>query len=108
MAVGELLVQSVDGIVRVFPAWPKEKSARFENLRAVGGFLVSAEQAGGEVRQVEVLSTVGGRLRLVSPWSSTAVKRSDSAAPVPLKPDGGGIIEIETKAGERMLFIASR
>jgi hypothetical protein len=108
MAVGELLIQSVDGIVRVFPAWPKDRSARFENLRTVGGFLFSAEQADGEVRQVDVISTVGGRLRLVSPWPSAAVKRSDSAAPVPLKPDGGGIIEIETKAGERLLIIASR
>jgi alpha-L-fucosidase 2 len=108
MAVGELLIQSVDGIVRVFPAWPKEKSARFENLRAVGGFLVSAEQAGGEVREVQVFSTVGGRLRLLSPWPAAAVKHSDRMAPVPLKPDGRGIVEIKTKTGERLLFSAAR
>ena len=49
-----------------------------------------------------MLSTVGGRLRLASPWPTAAVKRSDRAAPVPLKPDGRGIVEIETKAGERL------
>lgn len=108
MAVGELLLQSVDGIVRVFPAWPKEKSARFENLRAVGGFLVSSEQAGGEVREVQVFSTVGGRLRLVSPWPSATVNRSDGAEAGPLKPDGRGIIEIETKAGVRLALSAAR
>jgi len=108
MAVGELLIQSVDGIVRVFPAWPKEKSACFENLRAVGGFLVAAEQAGGAVRQVAVTSTTGGRLRIVSPWPAATVQRSARAAPAPLKPDGCGLVEIETQAGERLLFIAAQ
>ena len=42
-AISELLLQSVDNIVRVFPAWPREKDAEFTTLRARGGFLVSSQ-----------------------------------------------------------------
>lgn len=66
---GELLLQSVDDIIRVFPAWPKEHDAKFVNLRAKGGFLVTAEQKAGRVTKLEVTSTVGGRLRVLNPWT---------------------------------------
>jgi len=52
MAIGELLMQSVGDIIRVFPAWPKEKDASFTQLRAQGGFLVSAEQKAGKVTKL--------------------------------------------------------
>ncbi len=91
--VSEFLLQSVDdpstssgpGTVRVFPCWPKERDAQFANLRAQGGFLVSAEQKGGRVVRVGVTSTVGGRLRLVDPWS-------------------GKVVERDTRAGEALAF----
>ena len=60
MAVSELLLQSVGDTVRVFPAWPKDKPAQFHNLRAQGGFLVSAVMADGGVERV----TVEGATRL--------------------------------------------
>ena len=31
--ISEFLLQSVDNVIRVFPCWPKEKDARFANLR---------------------------------------------------------------------------
>jgi len=40
MAVSEMLLQSVDGIIQLFPTWPREKDAEFMNLRTVGGFLI--------------------------------------------------------------------
>jgi len=67
MAVSELLIQSVNGIIRLFPAWPRELDAEFWNLRAVGGFLISAKLKGGRIRDVEVLSTKGGEFRLLRP-----------------------------------------
>lgn len=97
--ISEFLLQSVDDIVRVFPCWPKEKDARFANLRAQGGFLVSAEQRGGKVTRLEITSTVGGKLRLVSPWSAIAVEGRQ------LKPDGRGIVEVDTSPGQRLVFI---
>jgi hypothetical protein len=74
-AISEFLVQSVDNVIRVFPCWPKEKDAKFECLRAQGGFLVSAEQKAGKVVRLEITATVGGRLRLLSPWTGKLVER---------------------------------
>ena len=48
--MSELLLQSVGDILRVFPAWPAEKAARFAKPPcAEGGFLVRAEQQAGKV-----------------------------------------------------------
>jgi hypothetical protein len=74
--VTEFLMQSVGDVVRVFPCWPKEQDAKFTNLRAQGGFLVSAEQKDGKVTKLEITSTVGGTLRLLDPWSGQIVERA--------------------------------
>jgi len=104
MAVSELLCQSVGDVVRVFPAWPAEQDAAFRDLRAQGGFLVSAEQKGGQVTRLEVTSTVGGTLRLANPWKTIAVRRPTGGAPVTLEPDGRGVVGIATQPGERLSF----
>jgi len=63
----ELLLQRLDNTIRVFPCWPTEKDASFTNLRAQGGFPVTAEQQVGQVTRLEITSTGGGRLRLLNP-----------------------------------------
>lgn len=73
--VSELLLQSVGDTLRLFPAWPKNRDAKFIRLRAQGGFLVSAEQKAGRVEKLEILSTVGGRLRYLDPWTGQVVER---------------------------------
>jgi len=103
MAVSELLIQSVGDIIRVFPAWPKATPARFVDLRTQGGFLVSAAQANGAVRELRIVSTVGGTLRLLSPWPVIAVSRN-GARSVPLKRDARGIVELDTRGGEQLVF----
>ena len=64
--VQSMLIQCDHGFVKVFPNWTGA-DAKFENLRAKGGFLVSAELKGGKVVRVEVKSKKGGRFRLVDP-----------------------------------------
>jgi alpha-L-fucosidase 2 len=68
-AVHEMLLQSWGGTVRVFPAvserWP---NVEFENLRAQGGFKVSATRQGGRTVRVRVEATVDGTLRLRDPF----------------------------------------
>ena len=49
--VTELLLQSVGGAIRIFPAWPASADARFHKLLAEGGFEVSAEHTGGKIAQ---------------------------------------------------------
>lgn len=99
MAVSEMLIQSVDDIIRLFPAWPKDKKATFDQLRTQGGFLVSAEQSDkGEISPVRIQSTVGGSLRVVSPWKR--IKANGN----PQKTDKEGIIRIETQPGETVIL----
>ncbi|NQU22036.1 MAG: hypothetical protein HQ567_12190 [Candidatus Nealsonbacteria bacterium] len=104
MAVSELLLQSVGDVIRVFPAWPKELDASFRDLRAQGGFLVAARQTGGEIVELTVTSTIGGRLRLVSPWVTIALTRADGRV-VALKPDARRIVQCDSQSGEQIRFM---
>lgn len=104
MAIGELLVQSVGDVIRVFPAWPKERDAAFKDLRAQGGFLVSASQANGRMEKLEVTSTVGGQLRLLSPWPQLKVVCNGEAIARAPAPDQRGIVQLDTRPGDRIEF----
>jgi len=105
--VSEFLAQSVGGIIRVLPCWPKDLPARFANLGAQGGFLVSAQQADGRVGRVEITATVGGTLRLLSPWPAITVRRGN-AQPEALQPDARGVVTVEASSGEKLGFDEKR
>ena len=64
--IHSMLLQCDNGFVKVFPNWTGA-DAKFENLRAKGCFLVSAEMKGGKVVSVKVKSEKGGRFRIVDP-----------------------------------------
>lgn len=70
-AVQEMLLQSWGGRIRIFPAvstkWP---DVSFTDLRAEGGFVVSAERKGGETRSVIIKATREGTLRLRKPFAN--------------------------------------
>jgi hypothetical protein len=76
--VNECLMQSWDGTIRLFPNWPKEKDARFQDLRAAGAFLVSASQVGGRIGEIRIKCEAGGRLNLLLPWGSGATVQTGS------------------------------
>lgn len=64
----ENLMQSYNGQIRVAPV-KMQIPARFANLRAVGGFLVSAEiERGGEVAYIAITSEARQMCKLVKPW----------------------------------------
>lgn len=102
--ITEFLMQSIDNIVRIFPAWPADKDAEFSDLRARGGFLISASQKNRTVGGFKVVSTAGGELKLVSPWPSIRVKYADGRLE-PLTPDSQGIVQVVTKKGDKIEFI---
>jgi hypothetical protein len=92
-AVNEMLMQSYDGKVRVFPATPADWPAAF-TLRAVGGFLVTSErEAGSAPAYVLIESLLGNECRVVNPWpGARVVVENVSADPRPaqeMKPDRG-------------------
>ena len=61
MVLSELLIQSVNDVIRVFPAWPGPRDARFRRLRTQSGFLVSSSFVDGKI-DVPVGDEEGTRL----------------------------------------------
>ena len=72
--INEMLLQSYEGIIRLFPVWPKQRDARFQTLRADGAFLVSASLEGVEVRNVRILSEKGRDCVVQNPWPEHRVR----------------------------------
>lgn len=86
IAVTEMLLMSFEGFLRIFPAqsWPRGEDASFRSLRAVGGFLVSAVLASGEVSNVTVLSEAGRPCTVLSPFGDCELLVSTGGrGPVP-------------------------
>ena len=74
LGVTEMLLQSNDGVIRLFPCWPRQMDARFGTLRAVGAFLVSAEIKGGIIGNVSITSQIGGDCAIMNPWPDKTVR----------------------------------
>lgn len=73
--IQEMLLQSWQGKIRVFPAVPDRwKEARFKTLRAEGAFLVSAERVGGKTARVEIISEKGGLCLLENPFPGEEIQ----------------------------------
>jgi hypothetical protein len=106
-AMNEALLQSYDDLIRVFPAMPADTSfiGRF-TLLAKGGFLVSSEKEGSDIKYVGLKSTLGGGAKLSNPWgtemlqvrSGTDVVMTSSAAEVDVPTTAGGIYVVERVA----------
>lgn len=91
--IQEMLLQSHTGVIRIFPAIPKEwKDVSFENLRAMGAFLVSARMEGGEINRVRIYSEKGGMLKMARPGTLKPNKNYTLS--------GTDILNIDTQAGE--------
>ncbi len=95
-AVHEMLLQSWGGVVRVFPAVSAEwRDVSFRDLRAEGGFRVSAERSGALTRWVDVRASAPATLRLRDPFAGADVEWS-----LPVHRLEGGLLEVEMKAGQ--------
>jgi hypothetical protein len=99
-AIGELLLQSVGDILRVFPAWPADQQARFTHLRTEGGFLVSGEMTREGIQLVRVESTAGGPLRILNPWPGETVRVVRNGKTVSAEPDARGVLVVATARGD--------
>ncbi|MEI8121172.1 MAG: hypothetical protein WCI20_03910 [bacterium] len=96
LVLAEALMQSWDGTIRLFPAWPHHREATFENLRAKGAFLVSAKICQGSVQHLTITSLAGAALRLELPWPKGALVECDGTRTLWSKP----VLELpSTKTG---------
>ena len=100
-AMNESLLQSYDGVLRIFPAFPANKKGRF-TLHAVGGFIVSSEIKSGEVQWIGIKSLSGKPCKLELPWDKAVIHSN-------LKNNsqviGGSMAEIKTEKNEVMLIL---
>jgi alpha-L-fucosidase 2 len=98
LAINEMLLQSHEGVIRLFPVWPADLNARFGSLRAAGAFLVSAQLQNGLVRGVKVSSEKGRPCTIQNPWPSRKVRilRPGRAGEIAT----GGRFTVQTAAGE--------
>ena len=66
--INEMLLQGYEGIIRLFPVWPKNRPASFSNLRTHGAFLVSSSCSNNAVECATIVSLKGRPCKLLNPW----------------------------------------
>lgn len=94
----EMMLQSWDGTIRLFPAWPRAVDASFEDLRAQGAFLVSAAWRNGAIDVVTIKSERGARCRIGQPWTGEA-KVVDQDGKAVTTETAQGTLSFATQAG---------
>jgi hypothetical protein len=104
----EMMLQSFDGVIRVFGSVPDDFEGSFR-LAASGGFLVDSEMRDGRVGWFAVESLRGGTCKAVDPWRSdgklflTDLSTGRETEVATRRHKADEIVEFETKAGGRYL-----
>ena len=98
--INEMLLQSHEGVMRLFPVWPREQPARFGRLRTWGAFLVSSELRDGEVKSVLIESKKGRECTLQNPWPGRELALQRNGQPA--EKLAGQRVRFKTSAGERI------
>lgn len=91
----EMLLQSWDGAIRLFPYWKKSMDVGFRNWRAQGAFLVTATWKNGAVGRVRIVSEKGEDCLV---WGDWRVKGANGQ-PVVTDHDGYGRLRFKTVVG---------
>ncbi len=101
--VNEMLMQSYEGVIRLFPCWNKKSDASFRNLRADGAFLVSAEFKGGKITSLEIKS-LKGRSCTVECDAVKSIVKTDDNTEIPFIKEGNKIIfETQTETEYKLI-----
>ena len=98
-AINESLFQSHDGVLRIAPAFPANRTGRF-TLHAVGGFVVSSEIKSGVVQWICIKSLSGNPCKLELPWSKAVLQSNLNRNN---KVVSGNMVEIKTKINEVLM-----
>jgi hypothetical protein len=104
----EMLLQSQNGIIRVFPALPVDRDASFVDFRAEGPTLVSSQRVGGEVvfLQVKALADVTWRVR--NPWEGREIWQISGRDGAPVQAKSEKYISLDLSCGEQIILAASQ
>lgn len=100
--VNEMLLQSNEGKIRVFPAIPsiwKEGNDVAFTLRARGAFIVSASMdKQGDIKQVGIKSLQGNTCKLQNPWPGKNIVVYTNNKSVKINKQTGDVVSFATKA----------
>lgn len=97
-AVHEMLLQSWGNLIRIFPATPKEwKDVSFSQLRAEGGFIVSAERKVGKTVGVTITATADQSLQLKNPFG-----KEEYESDIDLEKQDNGNLNCQMKKGQTL------
>jgi hypothetical protein len=96
VTINEMQMQSHEGIIRLFPCWDKKSPASFENLRANGAFLVTAELKDERVTSLKIKSLMGRPCTVQCNGIKSVVRASDNAE-IPFECKGN-TVTFETQA----------
>lgn len=99
----EMLLQSYEGVIRLFPVWPEDRDARFGKLRGAGAFVISAERKDREVQYVVIESEKGRPCTIQNPWpgNNILVYRNGKLA----ETAEGERFTVETSCGEQLVLV---
>ena len=108
--INEMLCMGHQGIVRIFPVWPRTLDASFHQIRVEGAFLVSSSLKDGTVGEVTIVSEKGLDLKLQNPWPGKDVlMKTPEGKKIPVAGDSqdGDLIELSTVTGGKYVFFPS-
>jgi alpha-L-fucosidase 2 len=102
VVLNECMMQSYSGTIRLFPNITNLGPARFQNLRAVGAFLVNAAWDGSKVSNVTILSERGIECRMALPTQpeNVVITRTSDGKRIAIQRIGTEII-FKTTPGEQ-------
>lgn len=105
-SIGEMMLQSHQGNLKLFPSWPENTNGKFGDLRAKGAFLVSSSLRDNEVEYVRIVSEKGRPVVVTNPWpgESVQVYRGDDSEVIP-SVEGEETFTLDTDADE-VLYLA--
>lgn len=99
LPITEFLMQSHEGLIRVFPGLPDSVDARFSSLRARGGFTVNAVRKRGSTRLLELWHEQESLCLVENPWPTYGASVSTEIGPARLlRPNVLGQLEIRVPA----------
>ncbi len=106
--LNEMLLQSHNGILRVFPGLPDNRDASFTDFRAEGPTLVSASKVKGKVHFVRLKAKRTVSWKLKNPWHAKAVWRRIGRSKRVQKIEVSGYIRLDLTRGEEVTLALSR
>ena len=103
--ISDFLIQSVSYVIFVFPCWYNSVDAKFSQLGAHGGFLVSAQKTNGAIGPVTVKSNYGKTIRFYKPPSWNYISVVHGTDTTTLTPNDSNFVSVNTTAGDHYYFI---